>query len=74
MGTEKPAVSEQRSPRSVDHPGSACSPARDPLVQISVAANVILGLGLLISLFTRPAGSQDPKAAVEALMENILLR
>ena len=39
-----------------------------PWFKISVAANVILGLGLLISLFTRPAASGDPKAAIEALL------
>jgi len=40
-----------------------------PWFKISVAANVLLVLGLLISLFTRPAASQDPKDAIQALSE-----
>lgn len=38
-----------------------------PWFKISVAANVVLALGLVISLFTRPAASQDPKDAIQAL-------
>ncbi len=62
-------MSEHRSPRSGTIPVPLVPQREIPWFKISVAANVILGLGLLISLFTRPAGSQDPKAAVEALME-----
>ena len=40
-----------------------------PWFKISVAANVVLVLGLLISLFTRPAASQEPKDAIQAMSD-----
>lgn len=62
-------MSEHRSPRSGTIPVPLVPQREIPWFKISVAANLILGLGLLISLFTRPASSQDPKEAVEAMVE-----
>ena len=61
-------MSEHRSPRSGTIPVPLVPQREIPWFKISVAANAIVGVGLLISLFTRPAASEDPKAAIEALL------
>lgn len=62
-------MSEHRSPRSGTIPVPLVPQREIPWFKISIAANIILGLGLLASLFTRPSGSDDPKAAIEAMVE-----
>ena len=62
-------MSEHRSPRSGTIPVPLVPQREIPWFKISVAANVILGLGLLVSLFTRPSASEDPKATIEAMVE-----
>ena len=62
-------MSEHRSPRSGTIPVPLVPQREIPWFKISVAANVVLILLLLVSLFTRSAASEDPKAAAEALAE-----
>lgn len=62
-------MSEHRSPRSGTIPVPLVPQREIPWFKISVAANVVLGLLLVISLFTRSGGSEDPKAEASALLE-----
>lgn len=62
-------MSEHRSPRSGTIPVPLVPQREIPWFKISVAANVVLGLLLVVSLFTRSAASENPKAAAEAMAE-----
>ncbi len=62
-------MNEHRSPRSGTIPVPLVPQREIPWFKISIAANVILGLGLVLSLLTRSGSAEDPKAAVEAMVE-----
>ncbi len=62
-------MSEHRSPRSGTIPVPLVPQREIPWFKISVAANAVLGLLLLVSLFTRSGASEDPKAEVAAMLE-----